>query len=204
MLVTDRHLAGGEEALLKSVDAAVDCGVNAVQLREKDMAPAELLPLACKLRELTAGRAVLLVNGPLDVALEAGADGVHLPEDAEPPRGPWTFTWGRSVHTVEGAFTAMGEAPRYLLAGPIYETQSHPEASPAGLDLVREIVSISRVPVLGIGGISGMRARDVVQAGASGVAVISAILGESDPGAAARELRETIDAAWPMARKSRT
>ncbi len=203
MLVTDRHLAGGEDALVRAVEKAVDGGVDAVQLREKDMPPAELLPLACRLREVTVGRALLLVNGPLDVALEAGADGVHLPEDAEPPRGPWTFIWGRSVHSAEGAYMAMGEAPRYLIAGPIYETATHPGAAGAGLNLIREIVRVSRVPVLGIGGISGTRARDVMQAGASGVAVISAILAADDPAAAARELRESIDAAWPAAKRAR-
>ena len=65
MLVTDRHLAGGEDALVRAVDAAIEGGVNVVQLREKDLRPAELLPLACRLREVTEGRALLLVNGPL-------------------------------------------------------------------------------------------------------------------------------------------
>jgi thiamine-phosphate pyrophosphorylase len=210
MLVTDRGLAGGEDALVEAVARAVDGGVDAVQLREKDLAPADLLPLACRLREVTEGRALLLVNGPVEVALEAGADGVHLPEDGEPPRPPWTrsgggqaFTWGRSVHSAEGAYMAMGEAPRYLIAGPIYETRSHPGADPVGLNLIREIVRVSRVPVLGIGGITTERARDVVQAGAGGVAVISAILGADDHGASARALRETIDAAWPVKRPGR-
>src|SRR2546426_10662868 len=103
MLVTDRHLAGGEDPLLRAVDDAINGGVNAVQLREKDLPPNELLALACRLREVTAGRALLIVNGPQDLALEAGADGVHLPEGAEPPRPPRTFTWGRSVHSAEAA-----------------------------------------------------------------------------------------------------
>jgi len=201
MLVTDRRLAGGEERLVEAVSAAVGAGVDVVQLREKDMPPNELLPLACRMREVTAGRALLLVNGPLDVALEAGADGVHLPEGAEPPRPPWTFTWGRSVHSPERAVHAIAEAARYLIAGPIFGTASHPGAKPAGLGLIREIAGFSQVPVIGIGGINAENARDVIQAGAGGVAVISAILSSADPGVAARKLRETVDAAWPYAKR---
>jgi thiamine-phosphate pyrophosphorylase len=193
MLVTDRELTGGEDALVNAVEAAVEGGVNAVQLREKDMRPADLLPLACRLREVTEGKALFLVNGPLEIAKEAGADGVHLPEEADPPPPPWTFTWGRSVHTGEGGIMALGEAPRYLIAGPVFETRSHPGRPPAGLDLIREIVPIaSPKPVIGIGGITTDNARDVMQAGAKGVAVISAILGSDDPKAAAQRMREAF------------
>ena len=201
MLVTDRHLAGGEDALVAAVEAAVDGGVNAVQLREKDLPPNELLALACRLREVTAGRALLIVNGPQDLALEAGADGVHLPEGAEPPRPPWTFTWGRSVHSAEAALHAMAEAARYVIAGPVYATRSHIGLPPAGLALIREIVPFPRVPVIGFGGITVERAREVIQAGAGGLAVISAILASESRGAAARALREAVDAAWPYAKK---
>lgn len=192
MLVTDRRLAGGEDALVSAVEAAVEGGVNVVQLREKDLSPAELVPLACRLREVTEGRALLLVNGPLDVALEAAADGVHLPEDAEPPPPPWTYTWGRSVHSVEGGLQAIGEAARYLVAGPVFETPSHAGMPARGLNLIREIVPVSSVPVLGIGGITPENARDVMQAGAKGVAVIRAILGADDPRVAAQQLREAF------------
>ena len=198
MLVTDRHLAGGEDALLKAVDAAVEGGVNAVQLREKDMRPAELLPLACRLREASEGRALLLVNGPLEIALEARADGAHLPADAEPPprtrlSGGQAFTWGRSVHSAQEAFMAMGEAPRYLIAGPIYATASHPGAHPAGLSLIREINPIASVPIIAIGGITPRNAGDIMQAGADGIAVISAILGNEDPREAARALAKAFE-----------
>ena len=193
MLVTDRHLAGGEDALLRTVDAAIDGGVNAVQLREKDMLPVDLLPLACRLRDITEGRALFLVNGPLEIALEAGADGVHLPEDAEPRAPPWTFTWGRSAHSVKSALMAMGEAPRHLIIGPIYWTPSHPNATPTGLDLIRELSQITRVPLIAIGGITPANARDVMQAGAHGIAVISAILGSDDPRAAALALAKAFE-----------
>ncbi len=196
MLVTDRHLAGGEARLLDAVDKAVGAGVNVVQMREKDLPPEDVLPLARRLREVTRGRAMLLINGPLEVAREVGADGIHLPEDAEPPPPPWTFIWGRSVHSLESAIHGIGEAARYLVAGPVFETPSHPDLPPAGLGFIRELANVSLVPVVGIGGITPANAGEVIRAGADGVAVISAILGDRMPGAAARMLREAVDVAY--------
>ncbi len=196
MLVTDRHLAGGEDQLVEKVAQAVEAGVNVVQLREKDLLRANLLLLARRLREVTRGRAMLLVNGPLDVALDVGADGVHLPEDANPPDPPWTFIWGRSVHSMLGAVHAMGGAARYLVAGPVFATRSHPGAEPLGLEFVRELCQIALVPVIGIGGVTPQNAGDVLRAGASGVAVISAVLGAASPSLAARTLREALDVAY--------
>ena len=205
MLVTDRRLAGGEDALVRAVAEAVEGGVNVVQLREKDLAPEELLPLAHRLREVTGGRALLLVNGPLEVALEAGADGVHLPEDApaqgwpDGPSGgvePRGFVVGRSVHSPAAALRAAEEGADYLVAGPVYKSASHPGGSPAGLEIIRKVVSVSPVPVIGIGGITAKNAPDVMGAGASGVAVISAILGKESPAEAAGEIWQAVKAVW--------
>ncbi len=198
MLVTDRRLAGGEGALVRAVAEAVEGGVNVVQLREKDLAPAELLPLARRLRKVTAGRALLLVNGPLEVALQAGADGVHLPEDApahgwpDGPSGgpePHGLIIGRSVHSPGAARRALAEGVDYLIAGPVYKTASHPGRPEAGLEIIRKVVSVSPVPVIGIGGITAENARAVLEAGASGVAIISAVLGTGAPEGCAAALR---------------
>ena len=97
------------------------------------------------------------------------------------------------MHSAQEAFMAMGEAPRYLIAGPIYATRSHPGAHPAGLSLIREITPITRVPVIAIGGITPKNARDVMQAGANGIAVISAILGSDDAKAAAQSLAKAFE-----------
>jgi len=216
MLVTDRLLCGGADGLIAAVEAAVQGGADAVQLREKDpdgrrLPPEDLLPLACRLRQATLGRAVpagrqalLLVNGPLEVALASEADGVHLPESSPPVRRPREavpvgrqgFLVGRSVHSLEAARRAEAEGADYLVAGPVYETRSHPGRKPAGLSLIEEITRSVRVPVLAIGGISATRAEEVVRAGASGVAVISAILAQPDRRAAAGDLRRALDAAW--------
>jgi len=203
MLVTDRRLAGGEDALVEAVAQAVKGGVNAVQLREKDLPPEELLPLALRLRAVTRNRAALVVNGPLEVALAAEADGLHLPEAAPPVDrpAPHQFLLGRSVHSREAAEQAWAECSDYLIAGPVFETPSHPGPAPGGLSLVEAIAGAVAVPVLAIGGITPERVDDVLRARASGVAVISAILGAGSAGAASRELRETLEGAWVEAKR---
>ena len=204
MLVTGRSLCGGADGLAAAVEAAVGGGVDAVQLREKDLTPDELLPLAGRLREITLGRALLLVNGPLDVALAAAADGLHLPEAAPPVERPRPgFLVGRSVHSVEGARRAEAEGADYLIAGPVYQTRSHPNARPTGVSLIEEITSRMPIPVLAIGGLTAGRADEVVCAGASGIAVISAILTKGDRRAAVGQLRSALESAWAAAGAAR-
>lgn len=197
MLVTDRSLRGGEDGLAVAVEAAVQCGVDAVQLREKDLGPADLAALARRLRRATKGRALLLINGSLDAALGADADGVHLPEDAPPVRRPRDgFLIGRSVHSVGAARHAQSEGADYIVAGPVYETRSHPGRAPAGVALIEEVARTVRPPVLAIGGVVAGRVDEVVRAGACGIAVISAVLGRPDAEWAAAELRGALDGAW--------
>ncbi len=221
MLVSDRSLCDGVDGLVAAVEAAVTGGVDAVQLREKDMPSEELLPLARRLRRVTEGRALptgadrsadtrprqalLLVNGPLAVALAAEADGVHLPEElpaVERPRR--SFLVGRSVHSPAAARRAEAEGVDYLIAGPVYETRSHPGREAAGLALIEEVTRSVRTPTLAIGGVTAERVDEVVRAGASGVAVISAILAQPDRQAAAERLRRALDVAWVGAGAARS
>ena len=196
MLVTDRSLCGGADGLADAVEAAVEGGADAVQLREKSLPASELSTLARRLREVTRG-ALLVVNGPLEVATEAGADGVHLPEDAPPVRRPRQgFLVGRSIHSPVAARRAEAEGADYLVAGPVYETRSHPGREPAGLALIEQVTQIVRIPVLAIGGVTAERVEEVVRAGASGIAVISGVLAAADSPAAAADLRRALDAAW--------
>ncbi len=204
MLVSDRSLCAGEDGLVAAVEAAVTGRVDAVQLREKDLASQDLLPLARRLREVTRGRAALLVNGPLEIAVDADADGVHLPDDALPVRRPRRgLLVGRSVHSLEAARRAEAEGVDYLIAGPVYETRSHPGREPAGVSLIREITRHVRTPTLAIGGVTAGRVEEVVRAGAAGIAVISAVLTRPDRRAAADELRRALDAAWAAAGAAR-
>ncbi|HEY5639983.1 MAG TPA: thiamine phosphate synthase [Dehalococcoidia bacterium] len=194
MLVTDRTQAGGEDRLVEAVAAAVEGGVNAVQLREKDLPPPDLTRLARRLREAIGGRALLVVNGNADVARDLGADGLHLPSDAPFARPDGVALVGRSVHSVEDAVRAEREGADYVIAGPIYETASHPDRPAAGVELVSRAATALSIPVVAIGGITAPRVPDVLSAGAAGVAVISAVLGAESPAAGAAALREALEA----------
>jgi thiamine-phosphate diphosphorylase len=195
-LITDRRLCQSlslEEAVVRAVGG----GVNVVQLREKDLAAAQLLPLADRLRAVTQDKALLIVNSRLDVAQVCGADGVHLPE-----RGPSVAVThrlagdglivGRSVHSVEEAVKAQEEGADYVQVGAIFPTRSHPGLPAAGLALVKGIAARVTIPIVAVGGISAGNVGQVMEAGARGAAVISAILDAPSPGAAARRLAEAM------------
>ena len=194
VLVTDRtQVRGGD--LVAAVDRAVAGGVHAAILREKDLPAGELLALAVSLRQVTEGRALLLVNDRVDVALACGADGVQLGETGLPVEaaqrlveGRQPFLIGRSVHDLEGARRAAAAGADYLLFGNVFATASHPGRPPAGLERLAGVCAGVPCPVIAIGGITAGSAGDCLRAGAQGVAVISAILGSPDPQAAAKEL----------------
>lgn len=187
MLVTDRRLVGGEDGLVHAVGEAVAGGVNVVQLREKDLDDAALSALAPRLRNAIHGRALLLVNGRID----AIADGVHLAENAIAP----TFGLvGRSVHSLDSARRAEAEGAQYVIFGPVFETASHLEAAPAGIEALSEVVRAVRIPVVAIGGITVERVGKVMNTGAAGIAVISAILGAPLPREAAERLARELRA----------
>jgi thiamine-phosphate pyrophosphorylase len=200
MLITDRSLLKGRE-LEEVCSQAVDGGVNAVQLREKDLSNCELYELAMTLRAVLQGRALVLVNDRADVGAAAGADGVHLPERCLPVHAVRRLVGdgcilGRSVHTVEAAVVAEREGADYVQAGPIFATQSHPNARPGGLALVRAVAEAVSVPVIAVGGIDASNAASVIEAGADGVAVIRAILGPSDTSEVARSLANAVRPAY--------
>jgi thiamine-phosphate pyrophosphorylase len=183
------------------VAAAIEGGVDAVQVREKGRPAREQLAVARQLREPTREAGVtLLVNDRVDVALAAGADGVHLGDDdlpvaaAREQLGPDALI-GRSVSTVDGAREAEAAGADYLGVGALFPTDSKdvPEADrDLGIGVVREIDAAVDVPFVGIGGVTPDNAPEVIAAGADGVAVISAIAGADDPGAATRRLAAAV------------
>jgi thiamine-phosphate pyrophosphorylase len=199
-LVTDRQRLG-ESSLETVVEEAVKGGVNVVQLRERDLPAGELLAMATRLREVTRGRALLIINDRLDVAVAAGADGVHLPESGLPEAFARRLLGrhaiiGRAVHSKEAAVEAEQAGADYVQLGTIYATQSKPDLKPSGPKLVREVSAAVAVPVLAVGGVNPENAAEVIDAGAFGASVISAILGAEDPQAAARQLVEAMAEAW--------
>ncbi|MBI4336602.1 MAG: thiamine phosphate synthase [Chloroflexi bacterium] len=199
-LVTQRQLCT-QVPLEQQAEQALDGGVDLVQLREKDLPAGELLKLAERLRQITRGRALLVVNDRADVALACGADGVQLGEESMPVgavrkvagRG---LLVGRSVHSVAGAVQAEREGADFLVVGTIFPTSTHPDAAASGPGLLEEVGRQVRVPYLAIGGVTADNAASCIAAGASGVAVITAILGMPDPAASARALSESLQQAW--------
>jgi thiamine-phosphate pyrophosphorylase len=196
-LVTDRHQTAGRP-LLSVVGRAVRAGVRAVQLRERDLPTRELIMLAEEF-QCQAPEAKLLINDRVDLALALGAHGTHLRESSLPTsvaRGllrPQQLL-GRSVHSVEGVTAAEREGADFVVLGPIYETPSKQAyGSPLGLRLLEQAARTTRVPMFAIGGITAARVREVLQAGAFGVAVLSSILSSADVEQATDALLYAID-----------
>lgn len=177
---------------------AVEAGVDAVHLREKDLPGGALLEAARGLARALGNDATLIINERVDVALVVAAGGVQLGEAAMSPRDARALLGarvliGRSVHDAAGAERAAVEGADFVLAGHVYPTRSKPGQPPRGPDFIREIVAAAQRPVIAIGGITPERVPEVLQAGAHGVAVISGILGAEDPAAAARAFAEALE-----------
>ena len=195
VLVTDRHATSGR-TLVDVVAAALDAGLPAVQLREKDLPGRPLLALAEQLRALTARvGALFLVNDRIDVAVAAGADGVHLGGGSLPVGVARRLLAagaliGVSTHApVEAAATEAD----FAFFGPVYSTPAKAGyGAPQGPTRLRQAAAAARVPLLAIGGITAARIPAVRAAGAAGVAVIRAILAAEDPGSATRALLDGL------------
>jgi thiamine-phosphate pyrophosphorylase len=199
-LVTDRRLAG-ERPIEDVALAAVRGGVTAVQLREKAAATREYVTMARRLKALLAPFGVpLIINDRVDVALAAGADGVHVGQsdmayaDVRRLVGPH-FLVGLSVETMQQAQAAEDLDADYLGVSPIFSTPTKPDTAEAwGIEGLTALRARSRHVLVAIGGINSSNAREVIQAGADGIAVVSAICAAPDPEAAARELKRLIPA----------
>jgi thiamine-phosphate pyrophosphorylase len=183
--------------------AALAGGARVVQLRAKRATDSKALAWAEAIRELCrAHRALFLLNDRFDLALAAGADGVHLGQDDLPPASVprdarARLLIGRSTHTLEEARAARAEPIDYVAFGPVYGTSSkdspHPARGVAALAAVARLVAPT--PLAAIGGIDAARAGEVVRAGAAAVCAISAVAGAADMEGAARELARAIEGA---------
>lgn len=173
-----------------------------VQIRGKDMDASNLLDIAVKLKQLLGGRAPLIINDRLDIAMASRAHGVHLgetglPIDTAREIASPDMLLGRSVHSLTGALKAETENPDYLIMGTIFASMSHPGVKPKGIQLLHSTSEKVRVPFLAIGGIQETNIADVMRAGASGAAVISAIYEHSSPRDAASRLMEMMSYETP-------
>jgi len=185
-LITDRHRLSTptEEGVIAQVAAAARSGVHLVQIRERDLEGRALLRLVRSCVAAVNGTSTrVLVNDRLDVALAAGAHGVHLRGDSIPaPRArtiaPRPFLIGRSVHDPDEAQRVTDEGGLdYLVFGPVFETSSKPGRPAVGLEALRSVVSRTTLPVLAVGGVTNERAAMLTGVGAAGFAAISLFAG---------------------------
>ena len=193
MLVSDSALCGAR-GLAEVVAAAVRGGVGSVQLREKHRDGRELVALARALKQQLAPLGVpLIVNDRLDVALAAGADGVHLGQrdlSVADARRLWPQGLiGLSIENPEQLRAAEALAIDYYGASPVFATPTKTDTAPAlGLHGLAALRALTTRPLLAIGGITAANAAAVRAAGADGLAVVSALCAAADPEAAARAL----------------
>jgi thiamine biosynthesis protein ThiS len=193
MLVTDARRS--RLPLLDLAAAATIGGVNAIYLRDITLPGEDLALLVRNVSERVGPGVSILVNGGPEAARAAGS-GLHLREREMAPAVarallPPETTIGKSVHDPAGAAAAIGAD--YVLAGHVFPSRSKPGQAPLGLAGLAAIASVVPCPVLAIGGITPERVAEVVRAGASGVAVIGAIVEADDPRAAAGNLRAALD-----------
>jgi thiamine-phosphate pyrophosphorylase len=197
-LVTDRTQTRGRD-LAAVVGECLAAGLPAVQVREKDLGAADLAFLCRRLLgPVRDAGAALVVNDRADVALAVGADAVQrtntsLPvDDIRRIVGP-RLRIGASVHSLEDAVDAELKGADWVTFGPVYETPSkRPYGPPQGVERLAAVTRGLRIPVIAIGGITPERVGEIRQAGARGIAVISAILAAASPAAATRRFLEAL------------
>ena len=200
-LVTDRDLSLGR-SLEEVVSEAVKGGVTIVQLREKEASTGEFVALARRLMSILKPLGIpLIINDRVDVALAVDADGVHIGQsdmayaDARRRLGPDKII-GLSVESLEDLEAANALDVDYVGISPVYGTPTKTDtAEPFGLEGLRKAVDISVHPTVAIGGMNARTIGEVMEAGADGVAVVSAICSAEDISKAAKELKAIVEAA---------
>jgi len=196
-LVTDRQLA--KKPIEVVVEEAIKGGVDCVQLREKNIDTREFVEIAQTIKYITDRYNVpLIINDRIEVALAVQAYGVHLGQDDMPLKiarkiVPHAMVIGITVSTVNEAIEAEKDGADYIGAGSVFPTSTKDDISGIiGLEGLQEIKNAVNVPVIAIGGIQIHNAGDVIQHGADGIAVVSAIVSSDEPYQAAKTLKEII------------
>ncbi|MFQ5456298.1 MAG: thiamine phosphate synthase [Nitrospirota bacterium] len=209
-LITDYGLIR-PESLIDAVNMAIDGGVRFIQYRDKSVGSLrhtghchsmrESYNIALSLRKLTKRYGVVyIINDDIDIFLAVGADGVHIGQDDIPLSVARNIIGedkiiGVSTHNLQEAVDAERGGADYIGIGPIFHTDTKKIGIPVGYDIIREIKRVVNIPIYAIGGINESNVQDVIDAGADGVAVISAIWGSDDiKGSAAKLLRLIKDA----------
>jgi thiamine-phosphate pyrophosphorylase len=182
-LITDRKLFKARCSMYLELETVLEAGVKAIQLREKDMPARELLDMAYWMRELTNEHgAKFFINDRVDIAIAVKADGIHLGRNSIPAHAVRKISGdklliGVSTHSPDEAVQAEKEGADFITLGPIYKTPSKLKyGSPIGVATLKKVKALSSLPVFAVGGIKIEKVKEVMDAGADGIALISAIM----------------------------
>lgn len=207
-LVTDLAVVrGGEDKLVEAVSVAVEGGVNMVQIRAPDADADCFTSLVDAVVDSVGDRCVTIMNpSKRTISDVRGCDGIQLSEDADltvsevRARIGKCKLVGRSVHSVQSAQKAVDEGADFIVLGTIFPTASHPDAATHGVRVIRETMLRVDVPIVAIGGITVSNAGKVIYNGASGIAVVRAVLADDAPRSAASRLWEKVNEAYVPSR----
>ncbi|MEP6020692.1 MAG: thiamine phosphate synthase [Paracoccaceae bacterium] len=199
-LVTDAALCA-DFGLVETVQQAVAGGVTMVQLRAKDATTPERIEMALALKAALAGTGVpLVVNDDLDAAIKADCDGAHIGQgDTPAPQARALLGAGKilglSCETPETVQAADPSVVDYLGLGPVFGTMTKTDHDPPiGFDGLAQLVALTSLPNVAIGGLKAVHQTQVLASGADGQAVVSAICGQPDPKAAAEKFKQVQEA----------
>lgn len=175
--LTPENYAADSERLLSRIQAAASGGITMFQIREKALTASQLLELAANAVRAAGNTSLkILVSGRADIALAAGADGVHLPANGVPVEAlrkwvPYEFLIGVSTHSLDEVIAAQEGGADFAVFGPVFETPG--KGPPFGIDALKEVCdAVAPFPVLALGGIDEENAAEALDAGVSGYAAI--------------------------------
>ncbi len=185
---------------IELAELAIRGGADTIQFRQKTGSTREMIANSRRMKHLCTEAGVLfIVNDRLDVTIAAEADGVHLGQDDFPiplarKKLGENIIIGGSAATLEEARKCFEEGAEYVGFGPVFPTSSKDDAGPvSGIELLRQVVEVVPVPIIAIGGITPKNTRAVLQAGAKGIAVISAVCKAQDPEDATQKLLKALE-----------
>ncbi len=187
------------KSAIETTRLVIDGGANAIQLREKTISDSEFITLAEKVRDITTKNGTLLIiNDRVHIAREINADGIHLGQqdmnalEARNIVGDKKII-GVSTHSVMQAKQAQKDGADYIAIGPIYPTKTKNYEPSVGIQIIREISEAVNIPFIAIGSITFDNLNEVLKAGASRIAVCSAIIGSKDIYSSTKQFKEKLD-----------